>query len=131
VTCESDECATWRPWALMWAQMSLMASERATSGAPPANLRNSSETGIGFVIPVGSLGFVVAASVFLATAAAAAAAPAFLAADALAPAAGDIRKRDPRKTLAAAAILRRGSSSPARSFRGLDGSEGGEEAEGL
>jgi hypothetical protein len=128
VTCESDECATCRPWALMWAQMSLMASERATSGAPPANLRNSSETGIGFVIPVGSLGFVVAASVFLATAAAA---PAFLAADALAPAAGDIRKRDPRKTLAAAAILRRGSSSPARSFRGLDGREGGEEAEGL
>jgi hypothetical protein len=96
----------------MWAQTSLMASERATSRAPPANLRNASETGIGFVIPAGALGFVEAA--FLAPAAAAAAAAA----------AGDIRRRDPRKTLA---ISERGTSSPARSFRGLDGGEGGEE----
>jgi hypothetical protein len=97
---------TWRPWALMWAQTSLMASERATSRAPPANLRNASETGIGFVIPAGALGFVEAA--FLAPAAAA----------------GDIRRRDPRKTLA---ISVRRTSSHARSFRGLDGGEGGEE----
>jgi hypothetical protein len=83
----------------MWAQTSFMAWERATSGAPPANLLNSSDTGIGFVIPDGALGFVDAALVFFL----AAAAPAALAPAAV-PAAGDIRNMDPRRTLATAAI---------------------------
>jgi hypothetical protein len=85
----------------MWAQMSFTAWERATSGAPPANLLNSADTGIGFEIPVGTLGSVDGALVrFLVAAAAAALAPAALPV----PAAGDMRKRDPRKTLATAAI---------------------------
>jgi hypothetical protein len=83
----------------MWAQTSFMAWERATSDAPPANLLNSSDTGIGFVIPDGALGFVDAALVFFL----AAAAPAALAPAAV-PAAGDIRNMDPRRTLATAAI---------------------------
>lgn len=100
---------------MMWSQMSLMAWERAISGAPPANLRNSSETGIGFVIPLFTLGFLVEAAL-----APAAAPPAFLA-----PAAGDIRKRDPRKNLATAAIALGVLRARALASRIVDGGEEG------
>jgi hypothetical protein len=81
----------------MCAQMSLTAPERETSSAP-ANLRSASETGTGFEIPPPTFGFAASAC--------AAAAAGFLA-----PAAGDMRKRHPRNTLATAAIVAGASHS--------------------
>lgn len=78
----------------MWAQTILMALPREISGVPPANRQRASETGIGRMIP--RISFAAAASALVTCAAAGFLPPA---------AAGDMRTRHPRKSLAAAADI--------------------------